>query len=161
MKTQHIAIIATIALGGVLYISLNDSPLEKASTEKKSVQIAEENLPTKQSQSTKNVTVPSVQSSPTADAPAVIRGEEKEKLIDDLPKWVVTYDKAALNKVKAFAFSADTEIRAAAIDAIVAIGISEGADVLEEALKSMTVPEEIVETKAKIKFLRLPSALEQ
>jgi hypothetical protein len=63
--------------------------------------------------------------------------------------------------VKDYVYSADPEIRAAAVDAIVAIGISEGADVLEDALRSMTVPEEIVETKAKIKFLRLPSALQR
>jgi hypothetical protein len=90
----------------------------------------------------------------------IIRGEEKETLISNLALWATTYDQAALNKISKFVHSSDSEVRAAAVDAVVAVGIAEGADLLEEALRTMTIPEEIVETKQKIKFLRLPSALE-
>ncbi len=92
------------------------------------------------------------------DTQPVVRGVDKEKLIKSLPQWAATYDHSALQKVKEFVFSADTEVRSAAIDAVVAVGIPEGADVLEDALKTITVPEEIVAVKEKIRFLRLPAA---
>jgi hypothetical protein len=88
----------------------------------------------------------------------VIRGQEKDVLIENLPRWASTYDKMALQKISQFVFSADSDIRSAAIDAVVAVGIPEGADVLEEAMRRMTIPEEIVEVKEKVKFLRLPSS---
>ena len=96
---------------------------------------------------------------PQAELPStsVLRGDERQRVIRSLPDWAATYDKAALEKVKEFVFSPDEEIRTTAIDAIVAIGIPEGADVLEEALKSITIPQEIIDVREKVKFLRLPS----
>lgn len=88
-----------------------------------------------------------------------LRGGERQKLIESLPVLASTYDRDALEKVKGYAFSADVEVRGVAIDAIVAIGIPEGAEVLEEVLKSLTVPEEIIDVKEKIRFLRLPPAV--
>jgi hypothetical protein len=91
----------------------------------------------------------------------IVRGPEKEKLIEDLAEWATTYDQAAVQKIRKYVFSADPDVRGAAIDALVAAGVAEGADVLEEAMRSMSVPEEIVKTKEKVKFLRLPSALSE
>ena len=93
--------------------------------------------------------------------PLIVRGPEKEKLIEDLADWATTYDRAAVQKIRKYVFSADPDVRGAAIDALVAAGVAEGADVLEEAMRSMSVPEEIVKTKEKVKFLRLPSALSE
>lgn len=161
MKPLHISLSLLVAVAGIIYIVGGDSQPGRVSTEDKNPVTTE--TPPSPSPTThpsgKAALTPSSGTEPSVKATEVVRGEDKEKLIENFPKWATTYDKPALDKVKDYVYSADPEIRAAAVDAIVAIGISEGADVLEDALRSMTVPEEIVETKAKIKFLRLPSAL--
>jgi hypothetical protein len=114
--------------------------------------------PSDRHSSPSNSAAKTTDSAPVTTKPVSQNSPAKDQIKGNLYELSITYDPSNLPKIEPFLYSEDSEIREAAIDAIVLLGHSEGASLLREAANKMLDPRFAVSLLDKAAFLELPSA---
>jgi hypothetical protein len=79
------------------------------------------------------------------------------RVIDGFQEISASYDPKRLQEIEPYLYSRNLMIRAAAVDAVLNLGDSSGAEILRRAARSMLEPKEELETLEKAALLALPS----
>ena len=83
--------------------------------------------------------------------------EQKELKVAQLLKYATSYDPTTLPLIEPSLYSTDSEVRGAALNAVVILGAQEGGVILRKAAAASKDPNEASELLAKADYLELPS----
>lgn len=115
--------------------------------------------PTHSTGAPRNHSVPSAPiSTPTGAAPPTLESAARQTILETIQTASISYDPVELPRIQPFLSHPDPEVRAAALNGIVALGHAAGAALLREAAKRAATPHEAVELLSKADYLELPSA---